>query len=297
MSKQKIDYSLMPESDVIIKYTIQRFHKGLYSLILVTGLPGTGKSSTSQRYAELIYEVDGNKKFKADDVVDSLLQLLRRIKKIKKAGEIIVIEEVSVLFPSRRAMSRDNVDIARILDTIRKKRVILISNAPIFKTIDSHFRSMANILVETIRINKTSKVVVSKAWKLQTNPGSGKTYKHTFTRNGLDVKRMFTYAPNKDTWELYEQKKDDFMDKLYDRLEIEAESREKKLDKKKPLVLDVESLTEQQREVYELCIKQKIEQKQVAKRLGVVPSQISKVVKRLRELSGKSLGKSGKSGD
>ncbi len=285
MIKKKIDFKTAPESDVIINYTISRLRKGLYTLILVTGLPGTGKSSTSQRYAELIYEKQGEGKFSGEDVVDSLLELLRRIKRIKKGGEVIVIEEVSVLFPSRRAMSRDNVDVARVLDTIRKKEVILISNAPIFKTIDNHFRSMANILVETIRINKTNKIVVSKAWRLQTNPGSGQTYKHTFSREGRSVKRMFTGLPNKETWKEYETKKDEFMTKLYDRLEIEADTREKKLIKQKPIgPIKIENLTQQQRDVYDLFFNQKLQQIHIAKRLNVDNSHISKVVKRLREI-------------
>ncbi len=150
----------MAESDVIIDYVHTRHKQGLYTFILTTGLPGTGKSSKNQRLAELIYERLETGKLKAEDIVDSLLDLLRRIRKIKKPGEVIIIEELSVLFPSRRAMSRDNVDIARVLDTIRKKGVILIANAPLYTSIDAHVRAMANILTETLRINKTQKFVV-----------------------------------------------------------------------------------------------------------------------------------------
>lgn len=285
MKKQKLDFNNMPESDVIINHTISRLKRGLYTLILITGLPGTGKSSTSQRYAELIYQQQGQGDFTSADVVDSLLELLRRIKKIKSAGEIIVIEEVSVLFPSRRAMSRDNVDIARVLDTIRKKEVILISNAPIFKTVDNHFRSMANILVETIRINKTNKIVVSKAWKLQTNPGSGQTYKHTFQRQGRGVKRMFTKLPNKETWKDYETKKDKFMTKLYDRLEIEADIREKKLIKQKPLsLIKPEELKDDLKEIYDLHFVKGWKQIDIHKHTGMDTGQISRNVKKLRQI-------------
>ena len=284
MRKQKLDYNTMAESDVIIDYVHTRHSQGLYTFILTTGLPGTGKSSKDQRLAELIYERLGTGKFKADDIVDSLLDLLRRIRKIKKPGEIIIIEEMSVLFPSRRAMSRDNVDIARVLDTIRKKRVILIANAPLYTSIDSHIRAMANILTETIRINKTQKFVVYKGWKLQTNPGSGKTYKHTFRRGGRDVNRLVTRQPDKDVWTIYEGRKDVFMDKLYARIESDTKEREEKLEKRKHIgpIRNIE-LTEKEKETYNLFYNKKLNLTQIAEKLGNGVGLISKRLQRVRE--------------
>ena len=49
-------YRDYPECDVILDYVESRFKKGLYTLTLVIGLPGTGKSSTCLRLAELTRE-------------------------------------------------------------------------------------------------------------------------------------------------------------------------------------------------------------------------------------------------
>lgn len=274
----------MAESDVIIDYVHTRHKQGLYTFILTTGLPGTGKSSKNQRLAELIYERLETGKLKAEDIVDSLLDLLRRIRKIKKPGEVIIIEELSVLFPSRRAMSRDNVDIARVLDTIRKKGVILIANAPLYTSIDAHVRAMANILTETLRINKTQKFVVYKGWKLQTNPGSGKTYKHTFRRGGRDVNRLVAGLPNKEIWDTYETRKDVFMDKLYARIEFDTKEREDKLEKKKHIgsIKNVE-LTEKEKEAYKFFYEDKLNLTQIAEKLGHGVGLISKRLQRVRE--------------
>jgi len=282
----KIKYTDYPESEVIVNYIFDRHRKGLYSLILVTGLPGTGKSSTCQRLGELILEkVDNGIKISTDDIVDSLLELLTRIKNIKQPGEVIIVEELSVLFPSRRAMAKENVAIARVLDTIRKKRVILLSNAPLFNAIDSHVRCMGSVLLETLRINKTQKVVIFKGWKLQTNPGSGKTYRHTFQRDGREVQRFYTAMPNNEVWGKYEEKKDAFMSDLYERLKIEQEKKEKKvnkeLDSKK--AKEVRGLSPREVEVSYLYYTKNLIVKDIAIKLGVTPNRIQKIIRNIRE--------------
>ena len=277
---QKIDYSKFPESDVLVNHVYERYKKGLYSLLLVTGLPGTGKSSTSLRFGELISEkIHQRNMIDENSVVDSFFELIKKVREVKRPGEVIIIEEISVLFPSRRAMTKDNVAIGRLLDTCRKRQVILIANAPIFPSIDSHIRAMGNVLIETLKINKTQEVVVSKAWRLQTNPHSGKTYRHRFTRDGKDVAMFLTRKSNKEVWENYEKKKDVFLDKLYIQLEKETELKDKKMNKQLGIVAKrtmVRALTDKELEVYHLINDKGMTQVAVAKALGKSESLISK---------------------
>jgi hypothetical protein len=91
-------------------------------------------------------------------------------------------------------------------------------------------RALGHVLVETLSVLKSKGVVVSKFHRLQTNPRSGVTYFHPFTRNGKDVIKLFTRMPEKETWEAYEKEKDDFMDKLYTKLE---HKQQKKVDKER----------------------------------------------------------------
>lgn len=290
MSKGKlIDYSKYPESDLIVNYIYDRFRKGLYTHCPVSGLPGTGKSSTCQRLAELVYEkFDIGRKLTPDDIVDSLLDFLKRLKQVKEPGEIIIIEEISVLFPSRRAMANDNVAIGRVLDTCRKKQVILFSNAPIFSSIDSHIRAMSHILLETQKIVKNQGVVVSKAWRLQTNPHTGKTYRHRFTRNGRDVGLFYTKKPNLETWEAYEDKKDKFMDELYEELTSQQEKKKDKKDKEKSKtrLIKVRALTPREAQVKELCMDKGLNTIQAARELGISDQRVGQV---LRQIAKKAL--------
>ena len=285
---RKRDYSKLPEADVVINYIKARKDRGFYSLIFASGLPGTGKSSTCLRLAELVsIKLTGENIITANSVFDDLVSLIKFIKKANpNKVEIGVIEEVSVLFPSRRAMAHDNVAIGKILDTARKKQVILFANAPLWPSIDSHLRALGNVYIETLRMNKEQGVVISKALRLQTNPGSGKTYFHRFTRRGREVHRIITKKPCQETWEKYEARKDEFMNKLYDELKFKALKKKEKLNKdmQKHGSKDiVKPLTPREMEIYELKYRQKLRNSHIATELGVTPGLITKYIKRIHE--------------
>jgi len=280
-----------PEADLPVNYIADRRRKGLYSLILVTGLPGTGKTSSCFRLAELTSLKIENKIVPIK--VITTLKDLAQFAMNAKADElnIGVAEEISVLFPSRRAMSGENVDVARILDTCRKKRIIIFANAPILKSIDSHLRALANIYVETLKIYKLSKIVVSKTFRLQTNPGSGKTYTHSFHRDGRDVTKIYTRMPNLDVWKEYERDKDAFMEKLYIKISARANKREEKENKELGInkVIVKRNLTAKELQAFDMAITKNLGMSETAKRLGVNVSVISRRVKSVKEKAGISL--------
>lgn len=283
--KEKRDFSNTPESDCIINYIADRHKKGLYTLILITGLPGTGKSSTGIRLGELTsIKIHGENRIREDNIVDSTLGILKVLKNAKTTGEISCIEELSVLFPSRRAMASENLVIGRILDTCRKKQVILFANAPIFTSIDSHIRNMAHILIETQKIHKGQQVVISKAWKLQTNPHTGKIYRHRFTRGNRDVSLFITRQPDSEVWEKYEKRKDIFIDELYERLEKQTEKKEARLNKElgiKQKRVIKKALTEKELKVYGLVVGKKLTYDKVSKEMGVSPQRIGAMMKNI----------------
>ena len=280
MGKRKIDYDTLPEADVVVEYIKKRKKKGLYSLILTTGLPGTGKSSIDLRLAEKTNEELGGDGISSNNVIDDILDLITFIKNADPKKVCIgVIEEISVLFPSRRAMSHDNVVVGKLLDTARKKQVILFANAPIFPAIDKHMRCLGNIYIETLRINRGEEVVVAKALRMQTNPGSGKTYFHWLKRKGKEVHRIFVRKPTADTWKEYENRKDKFLDDLYQELKEKTEKKQgKKL--KGPVV---KPLTPSEIKVYDLLIRKEMKQADIAKELKVSAVRVSHIVKALRK--------------
>lgn len=280
--REKIDFSELPESDLVVARINKRFKQGLGTNIYVIGLSGTGKSSTSQRISELVKESRDNKP--NTFLVDSLLDLLKAIR-ATHIGDIIIIEEVSVLFSSRRSMAGENVAVSKIFDTIRKRQLTIISNAPLWNSIDSHMRAMAHLLIETLKINKTQKVVISKFHELQTNPSSGKTYRHTMRREGFDVSRMFTNMPDLDRWDEYERNKEKFMRELYRDLEHKEKQKKEKKMKEMDVRPKIKSLTDQELFVHQqvnVLNRKKID---VARELKRDPARITQILKKIREKS------------
>ena len=278
-----IDYTKIPECDIVVSHINTRLKKGLNINIYIIGLSGTGKSSTSLRLGELISE---SREIKPQVfVVDSLLELLKALRKAKE-GDIIIIEEVSVLFPSRRAMAKSNVNIGKVLDTCRKKLLCIISNAPLWNGIDSHMRAMGHLIIETLRINKIEGVVISKFHRLQTNPMSGKTYRHTMQRGEYDVARLYTRKPNSETWNKYEKNKDIFMENLYTQLEHEEKLKKTRLEKSMRVVKpEIKTLSKQYLQIHHLVNVEKKSQTEVSKIIGVTPSRISQIMKEINNIS------------
>lgn len=277
--KQKKTFDGVAEADVVVNYVNSRFKKGLGTNIFVIGLSGTGKSSSCIRMGEIIMEKRGTNPQLF--IIDSLLGLINAIMKSNE-GDILVIEEVSVLFPSRRAMTGENVAVGKIFDTIRKKMLCIISNAPLWNSIDSNMKAMAHILVETLRILKGEGVVVSKFFRIQTNPSSGKIYKHKMTRKGKEITRMITKMPNQDRWDKYEQGKDDFMKELYEQLKHQEKKKKDKMDKEMgkhmPIVKD---LTKRELEAHVLYNIKKLTQEEVAQKMGVSQPRIVKILQNI----------------
>ncbi len=279
-----IDFSQIPEADIIVDYIVSRFKKGLGTIIFVIGIPGTGKSSTCARLAELTsIALHEENEITVDNFASSALEFISFVRSSKRLGDICIPDEFQVLFPSRRAMSKDNVAGGAVFDTVRKKQMILICNAPILGSMDSHMRALGNVLVETLRINKSEKVVVSKALRLQTAPRSGKTYLHRFQRKGKEVHRIFTRRSNMKVWEEYEKSKDVFLDRLYKKLLHEAEVNEKKLSKEIDKDVKVRDLTTKELQVHQLINVKKITAEKVASVMGVSVRRIYAIIQNIHK--------------
>lgn len=221
-----------PESEVIVKHILNRIRKGLGVNALIVGPPGIGKSYVCLRIAERIYNDLHQEKMDANKhVVYDLPSAFKFVRNVARPGEPLVIEEVSVIASSRRSMALENVSLNYLLDTVRKKQVILLMNAPHIKAIDKHIQRMSHLLIECLRINKKFMFSTVKAFSLTNSQDTGKVYKHRFGNNGRDIHRSYYYPPSDYIIKEYEQTKNQFMEKLYDSLE--KKTGEKLMIKKK----------------------------------------------------------------
>lgn len=257
---KKIDFVSMvkntKEAEVLINYLKYRFKRGYSTLILVIGGRGTGKSSTCYRLSEIINEElnplrekIGLGKKELGTMADSHLKFMSFVKH-SELGDDCILEEISVLYPSRRAMGEENVAISKVFDIIRKKRLIIFANCPVALTADKNIRLSANVLLKTYKIIKSEEVVLSQMWKQQPNYFKGDVFPHKFTKNGKVLDFMYTKMPNKETWKGYEGDKDTFIDEEYDKLIKKAENkRDKELKELGYAPIERKPLTEMQEKV------------------------------------------------
>jgi DNA-binding CsgD family transcriptional regulator len=255
------------ESETIPKFIIARWRKGLANLIAVIGPPGTGKSYVGMRLAEVIAQRTGVK-FGIENVfsIADDKETKRFISFLRSAerGTPMIIEEASVLFNSRRFMSKLNVNFNKILDTVRKKGIVLILNYPHFNTTDIHIERMVNLLIETRVLYKSYNACLVKPMILQTDVQTGKTYRHKLVENGIKIDYSIILKPNEELCKQYEASKDKYLDDLYNTLEEKGKKDEvmtaKKLDKLK--------LAPQQQEIVNLRASG-LDVKAISKKLGL----------------------------
>jgi DNA-binding CsgD family transcriptional regulator len=282
---KEVDFSHIPEGKAIINQIHHNYKRGLLNIVKIIGLPGTGKSWLCLRLAELVsIRIHKENRIKIDNVVDSLLDLLRIVRRATEPGEIVIVEEAEVLFPSRRSMSGDNVDATKIFDTVRKKKMILLLNFPLNKSVDSRIEAMCNLEIETLKIYKKAGVCICKPMRLQVNPSSGKVYHHRLLCESKEVRRSVFNKPSEKLTKEYESKKDTFLNDLYKSLENRQEKRkleaEISMGKQRQIRL-TRPLTDQQLKVYDLRMRQGKSIQETADELGISTQAVDYHIKRV----------------
>lgn len=207
-----------------ILYIKRNIERNKNHLIFISGDTGSGKSYVSLKIAE-----DLDDDFNIDRVVFSARDLLKVIKNTKlKPGSVIVWEEAGIDFSHRSWQSETNKLMVFLLETFRKKRLILILNSPFIEFIDKSGRKMFHANLITSGIDYRNKTVTIKPYRIEVSKYTGKVYykylKMTIPKRSK-IKRWSVAMPSKEIIATYEPKKDDFLTALLG--EIES-----KLDKK-----------------------------------------------------------------
>jgi len=273
-------YDNVPEADAVINYILNLWKRGLLVVVKVYGAPGTGKSYLCRRIMEkLSMKIYGKNVSGMHCVVDSLLGILDFIK-IPNPIKFLTIEEVAAIFPSRRAMSTENVVAGKVFDTLRKKGVIILLNFPVNKSIDGHIDGLCNLSIETLSLNKKEKVCVAKPMRLQINYSTGKVYHHKLTNStGGNVDRCIFRMPDAETNAEYEETKDDYLNNLYKRESLRVKKKIAKEDKELGIKPDVQRpLSKRQLQVYDLRYGQGMKYKDISSQLKISISRVGKIM-------------------
>jgi hypothetical protein len=96
---------------------------------------------------------------------------------------------------------------------------------------------------------------------------------------------MYTFKPNKETWENYEKKKDTFLDEIYNKAEARALARKQKDEKLMNSLkgVNVKGFTSQELSIYDAVQLKGMKQKDVALAHGLSKSRISQIMIKIRQ--------------
>ena len=270
------------ESIEIVKYLMHRYYRDVLSVVIFYGGGGRGKSYGSMRLGELLsFQIGYDCNFDETNVVDNLLDLLRFVK--THVHCVLVCEEASVLFSNRRFMGNENVTMNKIIDTLRKRKIILILNYPVLKSVDTHLLQSACLAIQCLQIYKSKGVCLVKPIILQPDPYTGKIYRHHIMDEKGDIDVCIFRKPSDKLIKAYEKNKDLFINKLY--LDLEAKH-QVALNKEKPTTLILKKeLTPIEQDVSKLINEGITNQKEIAKKLNLSQPRINAILKNIRKKS------------
>ncbi len=172
------DMILMKEKKpILVQWLYNRVMiQNLNALLCFTGNPGSGKSYSAIRLAELVAEKNGVE-FSDIHICFTPKEFIRLVNSGKlKKGSIIILDEAGVAINSRKWQSAINLMMNYIVQTFRHRNYVVIMCVPYFDFIDSAIRKMFHMLFEMIRIDFKKCVSWSRPKIIQINQRNGKSY-------------------------------------------------------------------------------------------------------------------------
>lgn len=228
-----IDTKNIPEAKCLLDFCDERiFKKQKGTIMIFTGGSGDGKSNSGLRFLELWYKDKFNEDFPLKHICNDLEESILIVRNFKRAGEGILIEELSVHAGKRDALTTSNKLWNNFVDICRKKKAIIIGNCPHITFIDSHFQMMCHVWVNCEKVNFEEGIVIAHPLWLQTSQHKKEPYKHKFINSDGDA-IDFCYFKLPTEHKEYEQIKDDAQDEIFD--EIILKMRNNRIKKLKQL--------------------------------------------------------------
>lgn len=267
------------ESDFLLDYWEKQIKKKQGANNIVTGVVGGGKSSLCVRAAEKWYERRFGEKFPVKHICNTIEDAILLAKKVKRKGELIIIEELSVHAGSRASMSTANKVFNMFLDICRVKQLIILGNAPHLTFVDKHVQSMMHVWINCYKVDFRKKITLAKAYWLQTSPFKAEPYKHKFVnKDGDEIDFCYMKKPSDDLWKEYEGMKDYSNDEIFDMIILKLRNdKEKKMKE-----LGAKTLPNRQEEAYSLSL-QGYNSKDGGEKMGISSRGFNKLLKEAKE--------------
>jgi len=203
--------------------------------------PGTGKSSSAIELADELDRCSDNKpRFDVSRIALNAEEFASLVKKKWPKGTCIILDDAGLSLYSREAMTESVRNISKIFQSIRFKNLCILLTLPNFNMLDANVRRLVSCYIEVLEIDRQKNQTICKFNWLQSNPHSGKIYRHreevyktvVCPTTGISMRKKFLLSniridkPRKELFEPYEKKKANCMNKAY------AEFHKKMIEKK-----------------------------------------------------------------
>jgi hypothetical protein len=277
--------SELKEGEIINRIFHNRLVRSNKNCIAVTtGPTGSGKSYSNMKIAELWYEKRFNDSFPVENICFGVLELLKRIRSKElpvRKGELFILEEAGTSMGALDFANKTSKIFSYVLQSFRSMNLCLLMNLPYFTMLNKQARELVHIQLETLSIDQNEKRLYLKPYILQTNPTSGKLYRH-FPRvvidSSMECIEYISYGlPSKELTDAYEQAKEDFvLQTIDDGISVIEELEAKKGPVEKPL-------PRLQQAIWGLWEEGVSRNKDIAANLMITPSSVSDAMKAMRK--------------
>jgi len=271
------------------------------NLIALVGKTGSGKTWSAMSVCEIMEKMDGVP-FTIDHIVFSLKELMDLINSGKlKRGSKVVFDEPQVSISAREFQSSANKIFNYLLSTFRHRNLTLFFCTPFETLLDKNTRRLFHARFETMSINKNENTCKIKPRFVEYSDYKDKIYRKQMIVRSKDeygnskYKKLSNWdvpKPSKELIVQYEKKKLEFTNRLNQNIS----ERLKKYDESGSSITseniptkNLKQLTELQGKIVEIWNKGEKNQTEIGKILGKDPSQISRIIKSIRN-SGYVLG-------
>jgi len=206
-------------------------------IVCTTGGTGSGKSYQDLRRIEIHYKTHFAKKFPdinkriSENICFTLKDLSDRLTSNDLLkGEVLICEEMGVNLNNLDFQSKTAKIFNYVLQSFRSKNIGLFMNLPVFTMMNKSARLLTHFHFVMVGVSRGDKISTSKGKYLQLNQESGKVYSKylKIKVNGVSrkIKRYNYHLPGKELIEIYEKKKDDFVNEQTKKLNEHLEDKD-----------------------------------------------------------------------
>lgn len=203
------------EHSQIIDEIAGYIEKGQGRNLFITGDPGSGKSNTSMAIALLVMQKIG-KKFSTKHVVFDSLSFTQTYNNKNKIAEVpyIIYEEAGVGNNAKNSQNQVQKKYNQLLQTIRKKGVLVIFNAPDLSFLDKDARKLLHYWFKTEKHDLNKKEITVSPFVVQVDQRTGNILYPYPVYDGMQLTKIIVpYVPEK-YYKAYEKMEIQYKDDL-----------------------------------------------------------------------------------